>query len=142
MGGIGIWCMHFIGNRAIVLGDGAAKIQIVYSVPFTAVSFILPVVVLLAAFYAIGTSEKAGYLRIIMGGVLTGSSVCGMHYVSLVLPIIDAATRPHMLSEPQLSPSLPVLWPWVSSFDGGLHGLTVGGEVNHGSQEAMYWQRS
>ncbi|KAF7116855.1 hypothetical protein CNMCM5793_005436 [Aspergillus hiratsukae] len=81
MGGIGIWCMHFIGNRAIVLGDGAAKIQIVYSVPFTAVSFILPVVVLLAAFYAIGTSEKAGYLRIIMGGVLTGSSVCGMHYV-------------------------------------------------------------
>ncbi|GFF38046.1 MHYT domain signalling protein, putative [Aspergillus lentulus] len=81
MGGIGIWCMHFIGNRAIVLGDGAAQIQIVYSVTFTGVSFILPVVVLLAAFYAIGTSEKAGYLRIIMGGVLTGSSVCGMHYI-------------------------------------------------------------
>lgn len=35
MGGIGIWCMHFIGNRAIVLGDGAAQIQIVYSVTFT-----------------------------------------------------------------------------------------------------------
>jgi NO-binding membrane sensor protein with MHYT domain len=81
MGGIGIWCMHFIGNRAIVLGDGAAQIQIVYSVTFTGVSFILPVVVLLAAFYAIGTSEKAGYLRIIMGGALTGSSVCGMHYI-------------------------------------------------------------
>lgn len=56
MGGIGIWCMHFIGNRAIVLGDGAAQIQIVYSVTFTGVSFILPVVVLLTAFYAIGTS--------------------------------------------------------------------------------------
>ncbi|KAH1409307.1 hypothetical protein KXW42_008499 [Aspergillus fumigatus] len=81
MGGIGIWCMHFIGNRAIVLGDGAAQIQIVYSVTFTGVSFILPVVVLLTAFYAIGTSEKAGYLRITLGGVLTGSSVCGMHYI-------------------------------------------------------------
>ncbi|KAA8652473.1 uncharacterized protein ATNIH1004_001377 [Aspergillus tanneri] len=81
MGGIGIWCMHFIGNRAIVLGDGLPSIQILYSVTFTGISFILPVVVLLVAFYAIGTSEKAGYLRIFMGGLLTGSSVCGMHYV-------------------------------------------------------------
>lgn len=81
MGGIGIWCMHFIGNRAIVLGDGDPKLQIIYSMTFTGVSFILPVVVLLAAFYAIGASEKAGYLRIMTGGLLTGGSVCGMHYV-------------------------------------------------------------
>lgn len=81
MGGIGIWCMHFIGNRAIVLGDGDPSIQILYSMTFTGVSFVLPVVVLLAAFYAIGASEKAGYLRILTGGLLTGSSVCGMHYV-------------------------------------------------------------
>ncbi|KAL5002055.1 hypothetical protein BDV10DRAFT_129889 [Aspergillus recurvatus] len=81
MGGIGIWCMHFIGNRAIVLGDGNSRIQVVYSMSFTGVSFILPVCVLLAAFYAAGTSEKAGYTRILTGGVLTGGSVCGMHYV-------------------------------------------------------------
>ncbi|KAB8257302.1 hypothetical protein BDV32DRAFT_140490 [Aspergillus pseudonomiae] len=81
MGGVGIWCMHFIGNRAIVLGNGESNIQIMYSMTFTGVSFVLPVVVLLAAFYAIGTSEKAGYLRIMTGGVLTGSSVCGMHYI-------------------------------------------------------------
>ncbi|KAF7596345.1 hypothetical protein BBP40_002089 [Aspergillus hancockii] len=76
MGGVGIWCMHFIGNRAIVLGNGVSDIQIVYSMTFTGVSFVLPVVVLLAAFYAIGASEKAGYIRIMTGGVLTGSSVC------------------------------------------------------------------
>ncbi|KAE8306794.1 hypothetical protein BDV41DRAFT_93120 [Aspergillus transmontanensis] len=81
MGGVGIWCMHFIGNRAIVLGNGESDIQILYSVTFTGVSFVLPVIVLLAAFYAIGTNEKAGYIRIMTGGVLTGSSVCGMHYI-------------------------------------------------------------
>ncbi|KAL4794512.1 hypothetical protein BDV19DRAFT_399331 [Aspergillus venezuelensis] len=81
MGGIGIWCMHFIGNRAIVLGDGDDKIQVLYSMSFTGVSFVLPVCVLLAAFYAAGTSEKAGYTRIFTGGLLTGGSVCGMHYV-------------------------------------------------------------
>ncbi|KAF9894670.1 hypothetical protein FE257_006560 [Aspergillus nanangensis] len=81
MGGIGIWCMHFIGNRAIVLGGGASNIQIVYSMTFTGVSFVLPVVVLLIAFYSIGASEKAGYIRIMTGGLLTGSAVCGMHYI-------------------------------------------------------------
>ncbi|KAJ6134056.1 hypothetical protein N7523_000378 [Penicillium sp. IBT 18751x] len=81
MGGIGIWCMHFIGNRAIVLGDGAQNIQIFYNVAFTGTSFVLPVVVLLAAFYSVGVEEKASYIRILLGGFLTGSSVCGMHYV-------------------------------------------------------------
>ena len=73
--------MHFIGNRAIVLGDGAQDIQIFYNVAFTGTSFVLPVVVLLAAFYSVGVEEKAGYIRILLGGFLTGSSVCGMHYV-------------------------------------------------------------
>ncbi|KAL6233039.1 hypothetical protein BDW75DRAFT_8163 [Aspergillus navahoensis] len=81
MGGIGIWCMHFIGNRAIVLGDGDNRTQVLYSMSFTGISFVLPVCVLLAAFYAAGTGEKAGYTRIFTGGVLTGGSVCGMHYV-------------------------------------------------------------
>ncbi|PYH91763.1 MHYT domain signaling protein [Aspergillus ellipticus CBS 707.79] len=81
MGGVGIWCMHYIGNRAIVLGDGERQTQIIYSMRFTGVSFVLPVIVLLVAFYAIGASEKASYLRILMGGVLTGGAVCGMHYI-------------------------------------------------------------
>ncbi|KAJ5279325.1 hypothetical protein N7478_004697 [Penicillium angulare] len=81
MGGIGIWCMHFIGNRAIVLGSGEADIQILYNVAFTGTSFVLPVVVLLTAFYSVGVEQKAGYIRILIGGLLTGSSVCGMHYV-------------------------------------------------------------
>lgn len=81
MGGIGVWCMHFIGNRAIVLGDGSKHMQISYSVTFTAVSFVLPVCVLLIAFGVAGAGEKASYARILVGGFLTGGAICGMHYV-------------------------------------------------------------
>lgn len=81
MGGVGIWCMHFIGNRAIVLSNGEPSLQIVYDVAFTAVSFFLPVIVILTAFYAINFEAKAGYSRILFAGFLTGASVCGMHYV-------------------------------------------------------------
>jgi NO-binding membrane sensor protein with MHYT domain len=81
MGGIGIWCMHFIGNRAIILSHGESHAQIVYSSGYTAVSFFLPIAVLLGAFYFIGISEGASPWRITLGGVLTGLAVCGMHYV-------------------------------------------------------------
>ncbi|EEP80878.1 predicted protein [Uncinocarpus reesii 1704] len=80
MGGIGIWCMHFIGNRATILHHGA-NYQISYSSAFTAVSFLLPIVVLMIAFYFIGASERAELWYIVLTGVLTGAAVCGMHYV-------------------------------------------------------------
>ncbi|EEQ28529.1 hypothetical protein McanCB56680_006570 [Microsporum canis] len=81
MGGIGIWCMHFIGNCAIHLHRGNLQYQISYSSTFTATSFFLPIIVLLFAFYFIGASERAGYRYIIATGTLTGVAVCGMHYV-------------------------------------------------------------
>lgn len=81
MGGIGIWCMHFIGNRAIVLDHGEADIQIVYNSGFTAISFFLPIGVLLAAFYLLGVTERRGWYYVTISGVLTGTAVCGMHYV-------------------------------------------------------------
>ncbi|KAF3492078.1 uncharacterized protein GIQ15_01595 [Arthroderma uncinatum] len=81
MGGIGIWCMHFIGNCAIRLHRDNLQYQISYSSSFTATSFFLPIGVLLFAFYFIGASERAGYLYIVATGTLTGVAVCGMHYV-------------------------------------------------------------
>ena len=81
MGGIGIWCMHFIGNRATVLADGIKQRQIVYSAGFTALSFFLPILVLLLAFYFLGITERANRLYVILAGILTGTAVCGMHYV-------------------------------------------------------------
>ncbi|OKL63470.1 hypothetical protein UA08_01797 [Talaromyces atroroseus] len=81
MGGIGIWSMHFIGNRAILLGDGSDADQISYNIPFTMVSLVLPIIVLSTAFYAISFEEKPGAVRLLSGGFLTGAAVCAMHYI-------------------------------------------------------------
>lgn len=81
MGGIGIWSMHFIGNRAILLGDGTDAEQISYNIPFTMVSLVLPIIVLSTAFYAISFEEKPGVIRLLCGGFLTGAAVCAMHYI-------------------------------------------------------------
>ena len=73
--------MHFIGNRAVVLNDGEPALQIVYSVGFTAVSFFLPILVLLVAFYLLGVLDRGNWYWIVASGLLTGTAVCGMHYV-------------------------------------------------------------
>lgn len=74
--------MHFIANRAIVIADGDHEKQIVYSPGFTALSVFLPVIVLACAFYFLGANRsRARPLYLIMAGVLTGTAVCGMHYV-------------------------------------------------------------
>jgi NO-binding membrane sensor protein with MHYT domain len=77
MGGIAIWCMHFIGNRAIVLGDGEPELQIAYSSGYTALSFFIPILVLLPAFVAIGANSKMYWWRICMGGTIAGAAICG-----------------------------------------------------------------
>ncbi|KAI1055830.1 hypothetical protein LB506_009434 [Fusarium annulatum] len=81
MGGVSIWCMHFIGNRAIDLADGQPELQVAYSSGFTAISFFVPIIVLLAAFMAVGTNNVVSWWRLVAGGVLCGTAVCGMHYL-------------------------------------------------------------
>ncbi|KAK2044341.1 hypothetical protein LZ31DRAFT_522855 [Colletotrichum somersetense] len=81
MGGIAIWCMHFIGNRAIDLADGEPELQIAYSSGFTALSFFVPIAVLLAAFVAVGINNTVSWWRVCIGGVLAGAAICGMHYL-------------------------------------------------------------
>ncbi|KAJ4079009.1 hypothetical protein NW760_015202 [Fusarium oxysporum] len=81
MGGVSIWCMHFIGNRAIDLADGQPELQVAYSGGFTAISFFVPILVLLASFMAVGTNNAVSWWRLIAGGFLCGTAVCGMHYL-------------------------------------------------------------
>jgi NO-binding membrane sensor protein with MHYT domain len=81
MGGIGIWGMHFVANRAVILENGVPARQILYNSAYTAISFFLPILVLLAAFYMLGIPDRAHPLHVALGGVLTGTAVCGMHYV-------------------------------------------------------------
>ncbi|KAI1472005.1 uncharacterized protein F4812DRAFT_456106 [Daldinia caldariorum] len=81
MGGISIWCMHFVGNQAIVLGDGEPELLIDYASHFSALTFFLPVIILLLAFTAIGAKYMVSGRRICCGGVLAGGGICGMYYL-------------------------------------------------------------
>ncbi|KAI0802295.1 hypothetical protein GGR55DRAFT_683390 [Xylaria sp. FL0064] len=81
MGGISIWSMHFVGNRAIILAQDQPELQIVYSSQYTAISFFLPIIVLLTAFVATGTNNHVSFWRICGGGTLAGGAICGMHYL-------------------------------------------------------------
>lgn len=82
MGGIAIWGMHFIGNRAIVLANGEPELQIVYRPGVTAACFFLPIFALIVPLCASGISEKVSKISIIISGTLTGFAICGMHYLA------------------------------------------------------------
>jgi NO-binding membrane sensor protein with MHYT domain len=81
MGAIGIWCMHYIGNRAVILKMNGLSSNISYSSGFTAISIFLPISVLMLAFYFIGITEHLNLVFICLAGSLTGVAICGMHYV-------------------------------------------------------------
>lgn len=63
------------------MADGEASLQIAYSSGFTAFSFFMPILVLVAAFVAIGTNDKVSWWRVAIGGTLAGAAICGMHYL-------------------------------------------------------------
>jgi NO-binding membrane sensor protein with MHYT domain len=81
MGGIAVWSMHFIGNRAIVLGDGQAAIQLSYSARSTVLSLLTPIIALFLAFSAVGSSGTATLTQIAVSSALLAISICVMHYL-------------------------------------------------------------
>ncbi|KAG9255851.1 uncharacterized protein F5Z01DRAFT_619059 [Emericellopsis atlantica] len=81
MGGVAIWSMHFVANRAMELASGEPEMQVSYSPGFTVLSFFVPILVLLAAFTAVGSNDHIAWWRIAVGGTICGGAVCGMHYL-------------------------------------------------------------
>jgi NO-binding membrane sensor protein with MHYT domain len=77
MGGIAIWSMHYLGNRALVLGDGAGFLQISYAPGFTAASFFLSVSMLFIAFCVVESNRKIRYWRILLAGWISGMGIAG-----------------------------------------------------------------
>lgn len=84
---VAIWCMHFVGNRAIVLGDGEEEIQLYYSPAFTALSAIIPVVVIFLGlmiadrFYRRSRHAAVRVVSLIVCGVCAGAAITEMHYL-------------------------------------------------------------
>ncbi|KAK4164758.1 hypothetical protein QBC43DRAFT_317420 [Cladorrhinum sp. PSN259] len=84
MGGVSIWCMHFVGNRALDLLDGQPELTIAYSAGVTAASFFVPIFVLYAAFFVVTSTNsptEVSWWRIVVSGALSGGAICGMHYL-------------------------------------------------------------
>lgn len=81
MGGIAVWCMHFVGNRAIVLGGGQPELQIAYSAGFTVLSLVMAIGAFFMALWAVGSNDTVSIIRIVLGGTLAGFAICGMHYL-------------------------------------------------------------
>ncbi|KAL2129413.1 hypothetical protein VTI74DRAFT_7824 [Chaetomium olivicolor] len=85
MGGIAIWSMHYIGNRATTLLNGEPELQIAYSVGVTVASFFVPIFVLLVAFFVVtgasGGGNDISWWRVTTSGTLSGGAICGMHYL-------------------------------------------------------------
>ncbi|EAA27046.2 hypothetical protein GE21DRAFT_9596 [Neurospora crassa] len=81
LGGVSIWCMHYIGNRAIILHHGEVALQIAYRADLTAASFFVPIIVLLSAFLITANTTVITWWRILLCGALSGIATCGMHYL-------------------------------------------------------------
>jgi NO-binding membrane sensor protein with MHYT domain len=81
---VAIWCMHFVGNRAITMGDGAVEIQLYYNSGYTALSVFLPIVFL---FISVTTmefrqpSQRFFWPSLALSGIIAGLAITGMHYV-------------------------------------------------------------
>ena len=76
--------MHFVGNRAIVLGNGEAELQLYYSPSYTALSAFLPIIFLFGAFMIADLKQKKSqllFLYLCLSGFVAGLSITGMHYV-------------------------------------------------------------
>ncbi len=79
--------MHFVGNRAIVLGDGEDEIQLYYSSAYTTISAILPVIVIFIGlnvadqFYKGSKHILVRLASLLICATCVGAAVTGMHYL-------------------------------------------------------------
>lgn len=96
MGLVGIWCMHFIGNCAVILDKGQAEIQLVYHSRYTVLSLDLPIVGLVFTFLCGAFLAKRPWLHTmthIGTGIFAGLSIVGMHYVASLCITLASATK-------------------------------------------------
>ncbi|SCF17289.1 MHYT domain-containing protein [Micromonospora chokoriensis] len=78
LGGTAIWAMHFMA----MLGFAVENTRIRYDVPLTVASTVIAVVAVGIGLAIVGTG-RLNAVRLIAGGVFTGSGVAAMHYTGM-----------------------------------------------------------
>ncbi|CAO3690980.1 hypothetical protein G6F70_001958 [Rhizopus microsporus] len=85
MGGVGIWCMHFIGNNSLTITLANGEVRALYYSPgFTFLSLIVAIITMFLAFVFVGITEEAKVVRIVPSGVIAGLGIVSMHYLGQV----------------------------------------------------------
>jgi NO-binding membrane sensor protein with MHYT domain len=85
IGGTGIWVMHFIG----MLGFSVSSASIRYDIPLTLFSAVIAIVAAGIGLYIAGAREVSEG-RLLLGGLLTGLGVAGMHYTGMAAMNMNA----------------------------------------------------
>ncbi|WP_051704698.1 MHYT domain-containing protein [Glycomyces sp. NRRL B-16210] len=78
IGGIGIWMMHFIA----MIGFTVTGAYLAYDPALTAASFALAVLAVGVGLFVSG-GKRAGWPRLLLGGLMCGAGVAGMHYTGM-----------------------------------------------------------
>lgn len=84
---VAVWCMHSMGNRAIVLGDGREEIQLYYDVTYSIFSATLPIIPtfvglsIAAKFYEIGRGAAVRFGSLAWCGLCTGGAAMTVQYL-------------------------------------------------------------
>jgi len=77
IGGVGIWLMHFIAMLGFAIPSGVVR----YHLGWTVASAALAIVAVFIGLITVGRSVD--YVRLIVGGVITGCAVALMHYTGM-----------------------------------------------------------
>lgn len=75
--GIGIWSMHFIAMLAFKL-----SVPVTYDKFLVAVSIVVAIVASLCGLYY-STQQSTSNAKLIIGGIIMGIGICGMHYIGM-----------------------------------------------------------
>lgn len=88
LGATGIWAMHFIA----MLGFTIPGQQILYNVPLTIMSMVLAILVVGTGLFIVGYS-RGGWTPLLIGGVIVGLGVAGMHYMGMAAMSMQDSVR-------------------------------------------------
>jgi NO-binding membrane sensor protein with MHYT domain len=86
LGGTGIWLMHFMA----MIGFSVVGSDIRYEVKLTALSALLAIVVVFLGLLILGVGPAA-WNRVLLGGIVTGLGVAGMHFIGMAAMRVDGS---------------------------------------------------
>jgi PAS domain S-box-containing protein len=82
--GIGIWSMHYVGMLAFRL-----PVPIEYDWPTVSLSLMAAIFASAVALFVV-SREHMGFFQALLGGVLMGSAIAGMHYIGMAAMRVSA----------------------------------------------------